>query len=107
MSATDTDNLEDSPLGKYKILTKIGSGNMASVYLGHDPFIDRPVALKVARPDYVDAEDKGEFYKQLFFNEAQTAGLLKHPNITAIYDAGVDRNYYYIVMEYVHGGVEL
>jgi eukaryotic-like serine/threonine-protein kinase len=107
MSATDTDNLEDSSLGKYKILTKIGSGNMASVYLGHDPFIDRPVALKVARPDYVDAEDKGEFYKQLFFNEAQTAGLLKHPNITAIYDAGVDRNYYYIVMEYVHGGVTL
>lgn len=104
MSVTDTNNLEGSSLGKYQILTKIGSGNMASVYMGHDPFIDRPVAIKVARPEYFGGSDDGGFYKQLFFNEAQTAGLLKHPNITAIYDAGVDRPYYYIVMEYVHGG---
>ena len=74
------------------------------MYMGHDPFIDRPVAIKVARSDYTDNEDNGEFYKQLFFNEAQTAGLLKHPSITAIYDAGVDRDFHYIVMEYVHGG---
>ncbi len=104
MSASDTNELEGTSLGKYQILTKIGAGNMASVYMGHDPFIDRPVAIKVARPDYVDSTSNGEFYKQLFFNEAQTAGLLKHPNITAIYDAGVDREFYYIVMEYVHGG---
>ena len=104
MSTTDTNNLEGSSLGKYQILTKIGAGNMASVYMGHDPFIDRPVAIKVARSDHVECSDNGEFYKQLFFNEAQTAGLLKHPNITAIYDAGVDRDYHYIVMEYVHGG---
>lgn len=107
MSTTDINKLEGTSLGKYRIVTKIGAGNMASVYMGHDPFIDRPVAIKVARPDYVDHSDNGEFYKQLFFNEAQTAGLLKHPNITAIYDAGVDRDYYYIVMEYVHGGETL
>ncbi len=106
MSAHDTDKLEGASLGKYKVLTKIGAGNMASVYMGHDPFIDRPVAIKVARPDYLGCSN-GEFYKQLFFNEAQTAGLLKHPNITAIYDAGVDRDMYYIVMEYVHGGETL
>lgn len=98
------DKLEGSSLGKYKILAKIGAGNMATVYMGHDPFIDRPVAIKVARPDYTDNSDNGEFYKQLFFNEAQTAGLLKHPSITAIYDAGVDREFHYIVMEYIHGG---
>jgi eukaryotic-like serine/threonine-protein kinase len=104
MRATDSDTLEGSALGKYQILKKIGAGNMASVYLGHDPFIDRPVAIKVASHDKLPGDDDGEFYKQLFFNEAQTAGLLKHPNITAIYDAGVDRDRYYIVMEYVHNG---
>ena len=104
MRSTDSDSLEGSSLGKYQILKKIGAGNMASVYLGHDPFIDRPVAIKVASPDKLPGDDDGELYKQLFFNEAQTAGLLKHPNITAIYDAGVDRDCYYIVMEYVHGG---
>jgi serine/threonine protein kinase len=104
MSVTDTDNLEGTALGKYRILTRIGAGNMATVYMGHDPFIDRPVAIKVARPEYFGSGENAGFYRQLFFNEAQTAGLLKHPNITAIYDAGVDGEHYYIVMEYVHGG---
>lgn len=104
MPDTESENLEGSSLGKYQILRRIGAGNMATVYMGHDPFIDRPVAIKVARTDTVGASENGEFYKQLFFNEAQTAGLLKHPNITSIYDAGVDRDVYYIVMEYVHGG---
>jgi eukaryotic-like serine/threonine-protein kinase len=104
MSASEKATLEGSSLGKYQILKKIGAGNMASVYLGHDPFIDRPVAIKVASLENLPGDDDGEFYKQLFFNEAQTAGLLKHPNITAIYDAGVDRDCYYIVMEYVHTG---
>ncbi|MGR8918709.1 MAG: protein kinase domain-containing protein [Gammaproteobacteria bacterium] len=107
MSAIQDENLEGSTLGKYKIVQRIGAGNMASVFLGHDPFIDRPVAIKVARPDYVNENAGSEFYRRLFFNEAQTAGLLKHPNITAIYDAGVDRGFYYIVMEYVHGGKTL
>jgi eukaryotic-like serine/threonine-protein kinase len=104
MSVSNPDNLEGRTLGKYRILRKIGSGNMASVYMGHDPFIDRPVALKVARLDYLDGPENSDFYMQLFFNEAQTAGLLKHPNITAIYDAGVDEGRYFIVMEYIHGG---
>lgn len=104
MPESDPDNLEGRSLGKYQIVRRIGAGNMATVYMGHDPFIDRPVAIKVARPETLADGENGEFYKQLFFNEAQTAGLLKHPNITAIYDAGVDRETYYIVMEYVHGG---
>lgn len=107
MSAAGERELEGRALGKYRILRRIGAGNMATVYLGHDPFIDRPVALKVARPEYLAGNEHAEFYKQLFFNEAQTAGLLKHPNITAIYDAGVDRDEYFIVMEYVHGGATL
>ena len=97
-------DLEGSSLGKYRILKRIGGGSMASVYLAHDPFIDRPVAIKVAHDGRTDDRRQQDFHKRAFFNEAQTAGLLKHPNITAIYDAGVENGTWYIVMEYVHGG---
>ena len=97
-------NLEGRTLGKYQVLKKIGEGNMAIVYLAQDPFIDRAVAIKVARRDHVEEGANAELYRRLFFNEAQAAGMLKHPNITAIYDAGSDQGHFYIVMEYVHGG---
>ena len=77
---------------------------MGTVYLGQDPFIDRPVAIKVALEEKINADDTGDMYRRMFFNEAQAAGILKHPNITAIYDAGMENGLYYIVMEYVHGG---
>lgn len=99
--------LEGEALGKYQVLKTIGRGNMATVYLGQDPFIDRPVAIKVAFDEYVQSNDAGPLYRRMFFNEAQAAGMLKHPNITAIFDAGVDQDRYYIVMEYVHGGTTL
>ncbi|MBI4695430.1 MAG: protein kinase [Gammaproteobacteria bacterium] len=102
MSSEST--LEGKALGKYQILKKIGEGNMATVYLAQDPFIDRPVAIKVARSEHVEDGDNAQIYRRLFFNEAQAAGMLKHPNITAIYDAGSDNGHFYIVMEYVHGG---
>lgn len=99
--------LEGQALGKYQVLKTIGRGNMATVYLGQDPFIDRPVAIKVAFDEYVQSGDTGPLYRRMFFNEAQAAGMLKHPNITAIFDAGVDQERYYIVMEYIHGGTTL
>ncbi len=99
--------LEGQALGKYQVLKTIGRGNMATVYLGQDPFIDRPVAIKVAFDEYVHSDDTGPLYRRMFFNEAQAAGMLKHPNITAIFDAGVDQDRYYIVMEYIHGGTTL
>ena len=60
------------------------------MYLGQDPFVDRPVAIKVAADEYVNSSDKGPLYRRMFFYEAQAAGMLKHPNVTAIFDAGVD-----------------
>lgn len=107
MSRMTPGPLEGEALGKYQVLKTIGRGNMATVYLGQDPFIDRPVAIKVAFDDYVKSEDSGPLYRRMFFNEAQAAGMLKHPNITAIFDAGVDQDRYYIVMEYIHGGTTL
>lgn len=107
MTAIDSGTLEGQALGKYQVLKTIGKGNMATVYLGHDPFIDRPVAIKVAFDEYVQSLENGALYRRMFFNEAQAAGMLKHPNVTAIFDAGVDQERYYIVMEYIHGGTTL
>jgi len=107
MTPGNSNNLEGLALGKYQILKTIGSGNMATVYLGQDPFMDRPVAIKVAFDKFVRSTENGPLYRRLFFNEAQAASMLQHPNITAIFDAAVDNDRYYIVMEYIHGGTTL
>ncbi|MEM6999007.1 MAG: serine/threonine-protein kinase [Pseudomonadota bacterium] len=91
-------------LGKYTVVEEIDRGSMGVVYLGHDPYIDRPVALKVAFLDELNDPESGERYRKMFFNEAHTAGLLTHPNVINIYDAGVDEDNCYIVMEYIEGG---
>lgn len=91
-------------LGKYQLERVLGSGNMATVYLARDPFMDREVAVKVARASIDDANANEAEFRQLFFNEARTAGSLRHPNIIAIHDAGSERGHSYIVMEYVPGG---
>jgi hypothetical protein len=94
-------------LGKYEVLQEIGRGSMGKVFLGHDPFVDRSVAIKVAHAEQLKDEVSGAQYRRLFFNEAHTAGLLTHPNIISIYDAGVDGEDCYIVMEYVEGAETL
>lgn len=91
-------------LGKYTVLEEIDRGSMGVVYLGHDPYIDRQVALKVAFLDELNDPESGERYRKMFFNEAHTAGLLTHPNVINIFDAGVDEDNCYIVMEYIEGG---
>jgi serine/threonine protein kinase len=91
-------------LGKYEVKQEIARGSMGIVYLGHDPYIDRPVALKVALADSLKDKDSGERYRKMFFNEAHTAGMLRHPNILDIFDAGVEGDTCYIVMELVPGG---
>jgi serine/threonine protein kinase len=91
-------------LGKYEVLHEVGRGSMGTAYLGHDPYIDRPVAIKVAHAEQLSDEESGDRYKKMFFNEAHTAGRLTHPNIIGIYDAGVDGDACYIVMELCEGG---
>lgn len=94
-------------LGKYEVLKEIDRGSMGIVYLGHDPFVNRSVALKIALADSLSDPDSGERYRRMFFNEAHTAGMLTHPNIIGIFDAGVDEETCYIVMEYIEGGATL
>jgi serine/threonine protein kinase len=85
--------------GRYKIIDVIGGGGMANVYLAHDMILDRDVAVKMLRLDFVNDE---EFIRR-FRREAQSATSLVHPNIVSIYDVGEDGDLYYIVMEYVDG----
>lgn len=91
-------------LGKYDVLGEIDRGSMGTVYLGHDPYIDRGVAIKVAHAEDLKNVESGDRYKKMFFNEAHTAGSLNHPNIVGIYDAGAEDDICYIVMELVKGG---
>ena len=95
-------------LGKYEIKEQLGRGSMGIVYRGYDPFADRDVAVKVAMSESLNDSESGERYRKMFFNEAHTAGTLKHPNIVEILDAGVDEtdegDHCYIIMELVENG---
>jgi tRNA A-37 threonylcarbamoyl transferase component Bud32 len=88
-------------LGKYAILGVAGRGGMGTVYRGHDPVIDRKVAVKVYTASEV--EFGSEVAQKMFLNEAQVVGALDHPNILRIYDAGNFKGRPYIAMEYVEG----
>lgn len=85
--------------GRYEILTRIGGGGMALVYKAHDVLLNRKVAVKVLRQQYVHDE---EFIRR-FRREAQSAAALSHPNVVSIYDVGQEDDTHYIVMEYVEG----
>ncbi|MGQ0655650.1 MAG: protein kinase domain-containing protein, partial [Betaproteobacteria bacterium] len=94
-------------IGKYEIVSLLGKGAMASVYLALDPFQQREVAIKVLEQL---SQNPGEARKQLHFfqNEAALAGKLRHPHIVSILDAGVDdpssaEPVRYLVMEVVNG----
>ncbi len=94
-------------LGKYEVSDEIDRGSMGIVYTGYDPYIDRTVAIKVALAESLNDPDTGQRYRKMFFNEAHTAGKLTHPNIIGIFDAGVDQEICYIIMEYIKGGETL
>lgn len=94
-------------LGKYEIIKEVGRGSMGAVFEAFDPYAGRPVAVKVALADALKDKDSGERFRKMFFNEAHTAGMLRHPNILDIFDAGVDGDECYIVMELVEHGATI
>ncbi|GFN31982.1 Stk1 family PASTA domain-containing Ser/Thr kinase [Paenibacillus xylaniclasticus] len=85
--------------GRYEIISRIGGGGMALVYKAHDVLLNRKVAVKVLRQQFVHDE---EFIRR-FRREAQSAASLSHPNVVSIYDVGQEDEVHYIVMEYVEG----
>ena len=89
--------------GRYEIVGELGRGAMGVVYRATDPVIGRSVAVKTIR---LTAEGTGLSRNELltrFQTEARAAGLLTHPNIVVVYDAGEEDGLYYITMELVEG----
>jgi serine/threonine protein kinase len=91
-------------IGKYQVVRRLGEGATSEVYLCHDPFSDRDVAIKVVFPDTIGDDENRKLFRKLFITEASLAGKLTHPHIVQIYDAVVDEGISYVVMEYVDGG---
>ena len=89
--------------GRYEITGELGRGAMGVVYRASDPVIGRTVAVKAIR---LSSEGTGLSRAELltrFQTEARAAGLLTHPNIVVVYDAGEEDGLYYITMELVEG----
>ena len=90
-------------IGRYQIERELGRGAMGMVYLGNDPRISRTVAIKtMALAEEFDGGHLEEV-KRRFYQEAETAGQLSHPNIVTIYDVGEEHDLAYIAMDYVEG----
>ena len=84
---------------RYEIIEKIGAGGMSTVYKAKDNRLQRYVAIKELREEFVQDDE----FVSKFRKEALSAASLSHPNIVGIYDVGSDHERHYIVMEYVEG----
>ena len=84
--------------GRYKIVHRVGSGGMGTVYSAFDPTLDRTVALKVLH-DKVESADA----EQRLLREAQAMARLSHPNVVTVHDAGMKDGRPYVAMEFVEG----
>jgi serine/threonine protein kinase len=89
-------------IGKYVIVKEVGRGSTGVVYLSHDPYYRRDVAIKVYNLESQD-EERARVTRKMFLSEAHMVGMLQHPNILPIFDAGEEGGHYYIVTEHVHG----
>ena len=84
---------------RYEVVSHIGAGGMADVFLAIDTILNRQVAIKILRADM--STDAVSILR--FEREAQASAALAHPNIVEIYDVGDYKGHHYIVMEYVTG----
>jgi len=89
-------------IGKYYVVHEAGRGSSGTVYLSHDPFYGRDVAIKLYHTSTGDdAESRNA--RRMFMGEAHMIGKLQHPNIVPIYDAGEENGRRYVVTEHIHG----
>ena len=86
-------------LKHYKIIEKIGSGGMGTVYHAFDTQLERDVAIKLMHP----AISQDEQNAKRLMREARAAAKLVHPNVVTIYEVGESEQGRFIVMEYVNG----
>ncbi|HKD10527.1 MAG TPA: protein kinase, partial [Thermoanaerobaculia bacterium] len=88
-----------SRLGPYEILAPLGAGGMGEVYRARDPRLGREVAIKVLPASFSSDPERLRRFEQ----EARSAGILNHPNITAVYDLGTHDGAPYVVQELLEG----
>src|ERR1700744_3520965 len=85
--------------GRYRVLSRVGAGGMADVYLAQDEQLGRQVALKLLHRRF--AEDPG--FVERFRREAQSAASLQHPNVVSVFDRGSFDGPYHNTIEYLEG----
>jgi serine/threonine protein kinase len=89
-------------IGKYYVVHEVGRGSTGTVYLSHDPFYGRDVAIKLYHAASGD-DAEGRNARRMFLGEAHMIGKLQHPNIVPIFDAGEEDGRRYVVTEHIHG----
>jgi tetratricopeptide (TPR) repeat protein/tRNA A-37 threonylcarbamoyl transferase component Bud32 len=85
-------------IGRYVVLSWLGSGGMGTVYVAYDPDLDRTIALKLLRPDGTDATEPS-----IALREAKALAKVAHPNVISIHDAGTHLGRVFLAMELVRG----
>lgn len=88
-------------IGRFHVTRELGRGAVGAVYVGHDPVIDRDVAIKTFNPTLTAPEKRQ--HEQQFINEARAAGRLSHPHIVTIFEASSEGAETYIAMEFLQG----
>src|ERR1051325_9464790 len=86
-------------LGPYEILAPLGAGGMGEVYKARDTRLERFVAIKILPAELSGDADRRRRFEQ----EARTIAALNHPNIVAVYDAGLQDGVAYLVQELEDG----
>jgi len=86
-------------VGPYQVIARLGAGGMGEVFLGHDPRLQRQIALKRLTADETQTAES----RARILREARAAARLNHPHIAAVYDVIEDGDRTFIVMEYVEG----
>jgi len=89
-------------LGRFRLLSRLGEGGQATVWLAHDPLLDREVAVKLLKAQALDASETGTIDEWL--HEARAVSRLTHPNIVPVFEADTQGGHSYLVFEYVSGG---
>ena len=85
--------------GRYELFERVGEGGMSVVYKAKDKLLNRFVAIKILKPEFINDHK----FIDSFRRESQAAASLSHPNIVNIYDVGREGNIHYIVMELIQG----
>ena len=90
-------------IGKYQIISELGSGGTSTVYLALDPFNNQRVAIKLFNLDALRDPSLAKAHRKLLLTEASLVGKLSHPHIVKVFDAMLEGAVNYMVMEYVEG----